>query len=128
MQCTGAFLHSTLLGLDHQFLFTRVCVTDNLTPCLSRTSFMQQGKGGAPGLRKCLSARNSGPDENAGDGTCQLWAKPQPAGAVALFVLNNLPPGVGAFPIAWIFIYISRDIYPLLRGRLLSHPRLIGPC
>jgi hypothetical protein len=42
---------------------------------------------------KCLSARNSPATGDSGDGTMQLWAKPQPGGAVALFVLNNLPAG-----------------------------------
>jgi hypothetical protein len=42
---------------------------------------------------KCLSARNLPCDGESGDGTMQLWAMPQPAGAVALFILNNLPTG-----------------------------------
>lgn len=42
---------------------------------------------------KCLAARNTAPDGNSGDGTMQLWAKPQPNGAVAVFLLNNLPVG-----------------------------------
>ena len=39
----------------------------------------------------CLAARNEPSD--GGDGTMQLWAKPQPNGAVAVFLLNNLPVG-----------------------------------
>jgi hypothetical protein len=47
-------------------------------------------KGDVP---KCISARNSPCDGDSGDGTMQLWAKPQPGGAVAVFILNNLPIG-----------------------------------
>ena len=46
---------------------------------------------GKPPVQKCISARNSGPDGNSGDGTCQLWAKPQPRGAVAVFVSDRVP-------------------------------------
>jgi hypothetical protein len=42
---------------------------------------------------KCLSARNSPATSDSGNGTMQLWATPQPSGAVAFFVLNNLPTG-----------------------------------
>ena len=47
---------------------------------------------------KCLSARNDPATGDSGDGTMQLWAKPQPGGAVALFVLNNLPSGSARHP------------------------------
>jgi hypothetical protein len=51
------------------------------------------GHHATPPSKKCLSARNEGADGNSGDGSVQLWAKPQPGGVVAVFVLNNMPPG-----------------------------------
>jgi hypothetical protein len=99
------------------------------------------GHPGKPPTRKCLSARNAGPGDNSGDGTCQLWAKPQPGGAVAVFFLNNMPPGAANVsatvalaelnythtgPSAVFDVWAGKPLPPLAAGATAIHTAAIG--
>lgn len=63
---------------------------------------------------KCISAQTSSP---SGTGVVQVWAKPQPKGAIAVFVINGAntaPAQVLTIPFTWLNItgsFVARDLW-----------------